>query len=143
MAKGTAYIIPYGFYIRAMFYNKKLFKQAGMADPPATMDDFMEASKKITALGGGKTGYCLRGGPGAYNGWHMMMADMAGTDDYFDNNGNIDLEKARGRGKGCSSWSTCTRTATRQRTASIGASTRSSPASIPAPAPCSTRTPTP
>ena len=27
----TAYLIPYGFYLRAMFYNKKLFEEAGVA----------------------------------------------------------------------------------------------------------------
>ena len=54
VVKDTPYMIPYGFYIRAMFWNKKLFKAAGMDAPPATMDEFMEASKKISALGGGK-----------------------------------------------------------------------------------------
>ena len=29
VVKDTPYMIPYGFYIRAMFWNKKLFKQAG------------------------------------------------------------------------------------------------------------------
>ncbi len=38
------YMIPYGFYLRAMFYNKKLFEQAGLDGPPATLDDFMAAS---------------------------------------------------------------------------------------------------
>ena len=42
VVKNTAYMIPYGFYIRAMFYNKKLFEQAGLDGPPQTMDDFME-----------------------------------------------------------------------------------------------------
>ena len=29
--KGTPYVIPYGFYIRALYYNKALFKQAGIS----------------------------------------------------------------------------------------------------------------
>ena len=29
----TAYMLPYGFYLRAMFYNKKLFKEAGVDEP--------------------------------------------------------------------------------------------------------------
>ena len=41
----TPYMIPYGFYLRALFYNKKLFKQAGLDGPPETMDDFMAAAK--------------------------------------------------------------------------------------------------
>ena len=36
VVKDTPYMIPYGFYIRAMFWNKKLFKQAGLDAPPAT-----------------------------------------------------------------------------------------------------------
>src|SRR6185295_4540902 len=88
VAGGKAYLIPYGFYIRALFYNKALFQQAGIANPPATMDDFMENSKKITALGGGKTGYCLRGAKGGFGGWFMSMAAMNGTGAYFDDQGN-------------------------------------------------------
>src|SRR5215207_4449480 len=29
-ARNTPYMIPYGFYIRAMFWNRKLFKEASM-----------------------------------------------------------------------------------------------------------------
>jgi multiple sugar transport system substrate-binding protein len=57
------------------------------------MADFMEASKKISALGGGKTGYCLRGGPGATNGYMMMMANMVGSNEWFDQDGNSMLSK--------------------------------------------------
>jgi multiple sugar transport system substrate-binding protein len=87
----TMYMIPYGFYLRAMFWNKKLFGEAGLDGPPETMDEFMEASKKISELGGGKTGYCLRGGPGGANGYIMMMLNMMGHDDYFDSQGNSNL----------------------------------------------------
>jgi multiple sugar transport system substrate-binding protein len=87
----TMYMIPYGFYLRAMFWNKKLFGEAGLDGAPKTMDEFMEASKKISALGNGKSGYCLRGGAGGYNGYIMMMLNMMGHDDYFDADGNSTL----------------------------------------------------
>ena len=48
----TAYMLPYGFYLRALFYNKVLFKQAGIADPPKTMDEFAADAKKIATLPG-------------------------------------------------------------------------------------------
>ena len=64
-----------------------------MDGPPETMADFMEASKKIAALGGGKTGYCLRGGPGATNGYMMMMANEYGSNEWFDKDGNSFLDK--------------------------------------------------
>ena len=46
----TAYMLPYGFYLRAMFYNKKLFQEAGVAEPPKTMDEFVTASEKVAKL---------------------------------------------------------------------------------------------
>ena len=86
----TMYMVPYGFYLRALFWNKKLFAEAGLDGPPETMDDFMAASEAISALDG-KTGYCLRGGPGGANGYVMMMANMMGHDDYFDAEGNSSI----------------------------------------------------
>lgn len=83
---GNTYMLPYGFYLRAMFYNKKLLAEAGVAAPPKTLDEFMEASKKVSALPG-KYGYCLRGGPGGLNGWMMFGASMAGSDQFFKEDG--------------------------------------------------------
>lgn len=82
----TAYMLPYGFYLRAMFYNKKLLSEAGVSEPPKTMDEFTEASKKVAALPG-KYGYCLRGGPGGLNGWVMFGASMAGSNSFFNEDG--------------------------------------------------------
>ena len=48
--KNTAYMLPYGFYLRAMFYNKKLLAEAGVTEPPKTMDEFADAAKKVSAL---------------------------------------------------------------------------------------------
>src|SRR5271167_4179784 len=70
LVDNTAYMLPYGLYLRALFYNKILFKQAGIAAPPKTMDEFRADAKKIAALPG-KSGYCLRGGPGGLNAWIM------------------------------------------------------------------------
>lgn len=82
----TAYTLPYGFYLRAMFYNKKLLKDAGVSELPKTLDAFMEASKKVSALSG-KYGYCLRGGSGGLNGWAMFASSMAGSNQYFKDDG--------------------------------------------------------
>ncbi|MGC4411021.1 sugar ABC transporter substrate-binding protein (plasmid) [Rhizobium rosettiformans] len=84
--KDTAYMLPYGFYLRAMFYNKKLLEEAGVTELPKTMDEFAEASKKVSALPG-KYGYCLRGGPGGLNGWVMFGASMAGSNEFFTEDG--------------------------------------------------------
>ena len=82
----AAYALPYGFYLRALFYNKKLFAQAGVAGPPATMAEFLDAAKKVSALPG-KYGYCLRGGPGGLNGWMMFGATAAGDNAFFKPDG--------------------------------------------------------
>ncbi len=88
---GTATMIPYGFYLRAMFWNKKLFQQAGLTEPPKTMDEFMADAKKISGLGNGISGYCMRGGVGGTNAWMMFMAAMNGSPDFFDKDGDSTL----------------------------------------------------
>ncbi len=91
-AGGTMYTVPYGFYLRAMFYNRKLLAEAGIDAPPATMAEFMEASAKVSELDG-KSGYCLRGGPGGLNGWIMFAATMNGTNEFFTDDGKSRLDE--------------------------------------------------
>ncbi|MGQ7848009.1 ABC transporter substrate-binding protein [Granulosicoccus sp. 3-233] len=91
-AGGTMYTVPYGFYLRAMFYNRKLLAEAGIDAPPATMAEFMEASARISELDG-KSGYCLRGGPGGLNGWIMFAATMNGTNEFFTEDGKSRLDE--------------------------------------------------
>jgi multiple sugar transport system substrate-binding protein len=83
---GKTYLLPYGFYLRAMFYNKKLFEQAGVKEPPKTLDEFLDAAKKVSAIPG-KYGYCLRGGPGGLNGWVMFGAIANGDNTFFKPDG--------------------------------------------------------
>lgn len=83
---GAMHMVPYGFYLRAMFYNKKLLAEAGVDSPPATMEEFMAASAAVSELDG-KSGYCLRGGPGGLNAWVMMAAAMNGTNEFFTEDG--------------------------------------------------------
>ncbi len=83
---GTSYMVPYGFYIRGLFWNKKLFAQAGLSAPPATMDDFMADAAKVSKLPG-KFGYCLRGGKGGFGGWQIFMAAENGTGAWFTPDG--------------------------------------------------------
>ena len=91
--KNTPYMIPYGFYIRAMFWNKELFKKAGLDGAPKTMEEFVADAKKISALGDGKAGYCLRGGPGGTNGYIMFMLNELGSNEFFDQDGNSTLDQ--------------------------------------------------
>lgn len=85
----TAYMLPYGFYLRALFYNKTLLAEAGV-EPPTTLDEFRTASEAVSALPG-KYGYCMRGGPGGLNGWMMAGATMAGDNTFFNEDGTSTL----------------------------------------------------
>jgi multiple sugar transport system substrate-binding protein len=53
-ANGVTYGFPKDFSTLAMFYNKKDFEEAGIANPPATWDELKEAAKKLTKKEGGK-----------------------------------------------------------------------------------------
>ena len=86
----TAYMLPYGFYLRALFYNKDLLAEAGV-EPPTTLAEFRSASEAISDLPG-KSGYCMRGGPGGLNGWMMAAATMAGDNRYFTEDGTSTMD---------------------------------------------------
>ncbi|EYD74777.1 Sugar ABC transporter, periplasmic sugar-binding protein [Rubellimicrobium mesophilum DSM 19309] len=85
-------MIPYGFYLRAMFYNKDLLEQAGVAEPPKTMEEFVAAANAVSQIEG-KSGYCLRGGPGGTNGWMMFAAAMNDNPEFFDENGQSTINQ--------------------------------------------------
>jgi len=85
--KKTQFMIPYGYYVNAMFWNKKIFKDAGLSGPPATMDDFYNDAKTISEKLPGKYGYCLRGGAGAFGSIQQIMDNMDGKPGYFNADG--------------------------------------------------------
>jgi multiple sugar transport system substrate-binding protein len=61
--QGKLYGLPILSSARAFFYNRDLFAKAGLEGPPKTWNDFVQAAKKIQALGGGVIGYALPLGP--------------------------------------------------------------------------------
>lgn len=58
---GKQYATPFVTSARAMFYNKKLFAEAGVANPPTNWDELKAAAAKIAAKG--HIGYALPLGP--------------------------------------------------------------------------------
>ena len=60
----TAYMLPYGFYLRAMFYNKKLLAEAGVANPPKTLDEFRAAAEAVSKLRASTATACAAGRAG-------------------------------------------------------------------------------
>jgi multiple sugar transport system substrate-binding protein len=80
--EGKTYAVPHKLDSSVFFYNKDLFKQAGLdpEKPPKNFDEIHEFAKKITALGNGITGFDLAGscgGCGVYTLFPYAWADGA------------------------------------------------------------------
>lgn len=60
---GTVYGIPNEINVYALNYNKKLFEEAGIAGPPATWDELLDAAAKLTDDAAGRQGF------GMINSW--------------------------------------------------------------------------
>ena len=48
---GKQYGVPYNLGMVGVWYNKALFKKAGISEPPATWEDFLAAVEKLKAAG--------------------------------------------------------------------------------------------
>jgi len=80
---GTYRDTLYGFPIlasaRAFFYNRDLLTRAGVAEPPRTWDEFVQAARKVQATGGDAIGYALPLGPEeAQAEWSIWMWNNGG-----------------------------------------------------------------
>jgi multiple sugar transport system substrate-binding protein len=83
---GVAYGAPFTTSARAMFYNKKLFAQAGISGPPSTWAELQADADKIKALPGGNIGYGLPLGPEEAQGESFMWM-LGNGGGYADDSG--------------------------------------------------------
>jgi ABC-type glycerol-3-phosphate transport system substrate-binding protein len=69
---GKVYALPRMYYTTGLVYNRELFKRAGLNpdQPPTTWVEVATDAAKISALGGGVTGYEDYSG-GNTGGWHF------------------------------------------------------------------------
>ncbi|MFJ4849962.1 MULTISPECIES: ABC transporter substrate-binding protein [unclassified Streptomyces] len=74
------YSLAYGLY-----YNKKMFADAGIAAPPATWDELVADGKKLTK--GGKYGLAVEGGNLSENVHHAFVFGKQHGADFFDASG--------------------------------------------------------
>jgi len=65
--KGKRYGVPLDIHTMNMYWNKALFRDAGLdpEKPPATQDEFINAAKAITQKGTAPGYMVVQGGPGA------------------------------------------------------------------------------
>lgn len=82
----TSYFVPYGYFVRAMYYNKPLLAEAGYDAPPETWEEFNEMARAVSEIDG-KYGYCLRGSTGGFVGWWLAVSAMTGADSWFNEDG--------------------------------------------------------
>ena len=77
--RGVLYGFPILASARAFFYNTDLFARAGIAAPPRTWDELVQAAAKVQALGQGVIGYALPLGPEeAQAEWSIWMWNNGG-----------------------------------------------------------------
>jgi multiple sugar transport system substrate-binding protein len=74
------YSMAYGLY-----YNKKMFSEAGIANPPATWDELVTDAKKLTK--DGKYGLAVEGSNGAENIHHIFVLAKQRGANWFDDQG--------------------------------------------------------
>ncbi|MGI8457091.1 MAG: ABC transporter substrate-binding protein [Propionibacteriaceae bacterium] len=67
--EGATYALPFTAEASALYYNKDLFKKAGLnpEKPPTTYAEMRQAAKKISALGNGYYGFTFAGACGGCN----------------------------------------------------------------------------
>jgi len=73
---GAQYGYPQDTGPMALFYNKKIFQQAGISSPPATWDEFAADAVKIHALG---PKYYITSFPPQSTGWYQGLVWQAGA----------------------------------------------------------------
>src|SRR3954468_2985593 len=90
--KGTQYGIPFTTSSRTLFYNKKLFTDAGISSPPQTWDDVKADALKIKAKG--KVGFGLPlGSEEAQAETLLWMLGNGGN--YQDKSGNWTIDSSQ------------------------------------------------
>jgi len=74
---GRVYGFPISGYRMALYYNKRLFREAGLVDdggearPPATWQEFVDAAVRLTQPGQNRVGFALSGAK-PFAGWHFL-----------------------------------------------------------------------
>jgi multiple sugar transport system substrate-binding protein len=90
--KGKIYGLPAFTFIDWVYYRKDWFAQAGIAGPPTTLDEFVNAAKKLTDPSKNRYGFGMRGGPGG-QGYIIDLIEAFGSKFVVDGKNAMDKGK--------------------------------------------------
>lgn len=91
----TAYMIPYGFYQRGLFYRADWFEEAGL-EAPKTWQDIYDAGLALTDPENSRFGYSFRGGTSGYQYADTIYWSWIGTEKLADVNAGYYLKDGDG-----------------------------------------------
>jgi len=91
--QGVEYGIPFTTSTRALYYNTKLFKQAGISAPPTTWAELQTDAAKLKALGNSTIGYGMPLGTEEAQGESYMWMLGAGGG-YVNSSGTYTINSA-------------------------------------------------
>jgi multiple sugar transport system substrate-binding protein len=99
MLGGRAFYVGYMVEAYSLYYNRRLFQEAGLAEPPATIEAFRDAAIRLTDARRNRYGYYVLGGTGwQFQQWSTWMLNHGGTGvdrTIFDAEGRCVLAGAR------------------------------------------------
>ncbi len=95
---GSTYGIPIGFTTHALFFNKDIFKEAGIAEPTNdwTWEDVQKAAKTITEKCDGKKGFSFQMKPDPYDyEMYLWSNGTAYVNEDGELEGNLNSDEAK------------------------------------------------
>lgn len=92
----TAYLIPYGFYQRGIYYRADWFKDAGLKTP-ATWQDIYDSGMALKDPANSRYGYSFRGGQNGYIYADTVMWSYIGADKLDDGRAGYFLKDGDGK----------------------------------------------
>lgn len=81
---GVTYAIPFHNSTPILYYNKDLFKKAGIDHPPADWAELLADSKKLTDSAKGQWGIMLPSTNDDYGGWILSALTRANGGNYYN-----------------------------------------------------------
>jgi len=97
---GDYYALPTAVRSLALFYNERLFAEAGIENPPATLDELVETAKKLTKRDGAgnltQVGLTMGMTAQDHHWWREVLVRQFGGDPYLDNYQTVNYNNEAG-----------------------------------------------